>query len=119
MKNIQDITINMLTESFKGNEDLIEQFKERAPKFYNVCLQIEKLNEAIEFKPNYSIDSNENGTFEINFNAPLRESSTFTGYLNSKGVCKIKCTHFMLDNTTVEFLNGLNNILKNFKKFSY
>lgn len=119
MENIQDITINLITESFKGDEELLAQFQERAPKFYKVCSMIEALNHDIEFKPNYSIDSNQNGTFEVNFNVALAEGTVIKGYLNSNGICKIKPTNFILNDVTMEYLNGLNDILKNFEKHAF
>lgn len=119
MKDIQDITINLITESFKGDEELLVQFKERAPKFYKVCSMIEELNHDIEFKPNYSVDSKQNGTFEVNFTVGLSNGSIIKGYLNSNGICKIKPNNFILNDDTIEYLTGLNNILKNFEKHAW
>lgn len=119
MKDIQDITINLITESFKGDEELLVQFKERAPKFYKVCSMIEELNHDIEFKPNYSVDSKQNGTFEVNFTVGLSNGSIIKGYLNSNGICKIKPSNFILNDDTIEYLTGLNNILKNFEKHAW
>ena len=46
-------------------------------------------------------------------------NANYIDYLNSNGICKIKPSNFILNDDTIEYLTGLNNILKNFEKHAW